>query len=239
MSSAIQKKTTMSPLHRIESAVTRLAPSSTAVDILATSYTKVLANPQCERFRKVDLSNPIMRSVSQRPGAMELLHATGWEHHYGHLLLNVYNRTLLEKALSALQNVQNSHPAYFRDCALVKFEASRSRETAEREQAEDDRRRVHAQKVPVEPPEGSAGTAQVCIHLDGNKHVWRRFDSTVDTLQDLLNFVKSLKGAPLSPRLENITQIPSLPFDLHSQLGLSLHQLDLWPAGHVRVTCHA
>lgn len=155
------------------------------------------------------------------------------------MLLNVYDRPLIEAALAALRRIQNEHPSYAHDHDLVAKEAVLSQEEAEAERIEDERRRAHAAKVPKEPPEGAAGAAKICVHLGDNQVVWRRFDSTVDTLQDLLNFVKSLKGAPDSPRLENITQLPSCAFDVKSQLGLSLHYLDLWPAGHIRVSCAA
>lgn len=228
----------MTPVQRIEAAADRLAPSSSAVDVLTTSFSKVLSDPHSERYRKVNLQNPTMKRVSEAAGAMEILHATGYEHHYGHLLLNAYDRTLLEAAVAALRKVQTSHPAYLRDNDKVTREVATARATAEAERVDDERRRLHASKLPAEPPEGAAGAAKVCVHIDG-KQVWRRFDSTVDTLRDLLNWVKSLKGAPDSPRLTNITQSPSLPLDVNSQLGLSLHHLDLWPAGHVRVSCAA
>ena len=231
-------RSSMRPTERIASAADRLAPNSRSVDILATSFAKLLANPHKEAFRKVNLANPTMKSVAEAPGAMELLHATGFEPApLGHLLLNSYERPLLEAASAALQNVQSTNVAYAQDRARVQRESAQARAAAEAERIDDERRRKHAARVPVEPPEGAAGAAKICIHLggDGNKAVWRRFDSKVDTLQDLLNFVKSLKGAPNSPRLENVTQLPSMPLDEKRQLGLCLHHLDLWPAGHVRV----
>jgi len=227
--------TAMTPAQRIEAAASRLAPSSLAVDILECSFAKVLANPQAERYRKVNLAHPTMKRVGEQPGALELLHATGFEHHYGHLLLNTYDKPLLEAAVTALHRIQTSG-AYLADRQLVQREAAEARTRADAEQADDERRAAAAAKVPAEPAEGTAGTAKIAIHLGGGKVVWRRFDSTVDTLRDLLNFVKSLKGAPNSPRLENITQLPASRLDVNSQLGLCLHHLDLWPAGHVRVT---
>merc|ERR1719498_587924 len=180
-----------------------------------------------------------MKRMSECPGALELLHATGFEHHFGHLLLNVYNKALLEAAVAALRRVKVSNPAYARDHELVQRNEEQSRQRQEARRIDDERRKSHAAKVPAEPPEGAAGAAKICIHLGDNQMVWRRFDSTVDTLRDLLNFVKSLDGAPVSPQLENITQLPSSQLDVQSQLGLSLHHLDLWPAGHVRVSCSA
>lgn len=178
-----------------------------------------------------------MKSLSGRPGAMELLRATGWEYHYGHLLLNHVDIDLLEAALATLRRVQNNHPEYLRDHSLVERQTAQAHTAAAVKKVEDQCRRSSLAKVPKEPPEGAAGAAKICIHLGPNKHVWRRFDSTTDTLQDLLNFVKSLEGAPSSPQLENITQAPHLLLDQKKHLRLSLHHLDLWPAGHIRVSC--
>ena len=66
--------------------------------------------------------------------------------------------------------------------------------------------------------------------------VWRRFESC-NTLEDLVNYARSLPGVPLgdSLRLTNVTMAPHVPLDIGRQLGLSLQDLDMWPTGHVRV----
>ena len=54
-----------------------------------------------------------MQRVAAVGGAMEILHATGWEHApHGHLLLNTLEPRLIEAATAALQKVQASHPGY-------------------------------------------------------------------------------------------------------------------------------
>lgn len=92
--------------------------------------------------------------------------------------------------------------------------------------------------MPAEPAEGAAGNALLCVHLADGAQVWRRFESC-NTLEDLLNHVRSLPGVPLgepsSLRLTNVTMAPHVPLRLDSQLGLTLQALDLWPTGHVRV----
>lgn len=153
--------------------------------------------------------------------------------------MNHFNPNLVKQAVQALQRIQQSNPLYLKDRELVKREEERTRTLAEAERIQEERRKSYAAKVPDEPPENEGTAAKICLHLSDGKTVWRRFDSTVDTLQDLLNFVKSLKGAPDSLRLENITQNPSRVLNLIDGLGCSLHHLDLWPAGHVRVSCAA
>ena len=96
------------------------------------------------------------------------------------------------------------------------------------------RRAAYLARVPDEPAEGAAGSSLLCFHV-GESATWRRFDSA-NTLEDLLNFARSLPGAP--PRelaLSNVTLAPPTPLDLETQLGLTLQRLDLWPTGHLQV----
>ena len=90
-------------------------------------------------------------------------------------------------------------------------------------------------RVPEEPPEGEAGNALVCFHT-AKAQTWRRFESHC-TLENLVHFARSLPLTPLGDiQLTNVTMSPVVVLDQQSQLGLTLQRLDLWPAGHVRVT---
>jgi len=104
---------------------------------------------------------------------------------------------------------------------------------------EDAKRRAqYLARVPEEPAEGLAGNALICFHV-GEAQVWRRFESC-NTLEDLVNFARSLPNTPQRDiSLSNITMAPAIPFDLDSQLGLTLQRIDLWPTGHVRVCSRA
>merc|ERR1712187_945011 len=102
----------MSPSERIGAAASRLAPASSAVDILSASLAKDLNNPHTEKYRKVNVANPTFKRVADQPGAMELMHATGWENHYGHLLLQTFDRSLLDTAVACLRRIQRSDPDY-------------------------------------------------------------------------------------------------------------------------------
>jgi len=103
-----------------------------------------------------------------------------------------------------------------------------------------ERRAAFARRVPPEPAEGSAGSTKLCVHLGGTS-VWRRFDHDC-TLEDVLNFVRSLPGAPVvhdhtQLRVADVTTRPAKLFEVGEQLGLTLKSLGLWPSGQVR--CHA
>jgi len=109
---------------------------------------------------------------------------------------------------------------------------SMSEDQFESEQAK--RRAEFRQRVPEEPPEGQAGNSLICFHVN-EEQVWRRFESN-NTLEDLIYFARSLKGAPLKDMaVTNITMAPAVRLDLTTQLGLTLQRLDLWPTGHLRV----
>jgi len=221
---------TMAPAERINSAARRLSSSSTSVDVLLTSLEKVVASPHVEKYRKVSLANPVMRELA--PGAMELLHATGWESHFGYLLLNCFDKALLETGVSALRAVR-SQPAYIRDKERTQREAAAAHSTAKEEASAARLRSEFARRVPEEPAEDSAGVAKVCIHMADGSTVWRRFE-TWDTLNDLLNFVRSLPGTSPNTLLENITMKPAQVLS-EKHLKQTIQGLDLWPAGHVRV----
>jgi len=99
------------------------------------------------------------------------------------------------------------------------------------------RREAYAQRVPPEPAEGGAGVCKLCVHV-GAASSWRRFDADA-TLEDVLNYVRSLPGCPAvrdaaQLRLVDCTTRPAKPLDPSTQLGLTLKSMGLWPSGQVR-----
>ena len=102
---------------------------------------------------------------------------------------------------------------------------------------EEKRRNAFLRRVPPEPVEGAAGSTKLGVHL-GEKAFWRRFDHDC-TLEDVLNFVRSLPMCPLVSdanelRLADVTTRPARTFDVANQLGLTLKHLGLWPSGQLR-----
>ena len=69
-----------------------------AIDILAASVTKVLAEPHKERYRIVDPSHPAMRPVAEARGGTEFLWAIGYEPLHGHLVLQSHDPAQLRVA---------------------------------------------------------------------------------------------------------------------------------------------
>jgi len=222
---------------RVQFAAQRLAGRAEAVDVLVASMSRVLRNPNDEKFRRVNPANPAFaRTVGATPGGVEFLTAVGYEPLHGQLVLQNRDPALLWLGKAALEAVRNSD-AYM--CSRERVEINKAIEQSTVAYDEEDARRraAFAQRVPPEPAEGAAGTTKLCVHV-GSTSTWRRFDSDC-TLEDVVNHVRSLLGAPpvtdaRELRLVDVTTRPAKPLDVDSQLGLTLKNLGLWPSGQVR-----
>ena len=223
------------PEERIDACSSRLAGNAIAVDTLISSVSKVLDHPTEERYRTVNLSNAnFQRHVASAPGGMEFMQAVGYVPMHGHLVLQHPNSALLRRGKAALEQQQKSR-SYI--AAKDTLELSRVLAMSETEYTGEaaKRRAGFAARVPDEPAEGLAGNALLCFHLPGERQVWRRFESS-NTLEDLLNFARSLPGAPEQAiKLANVTMAPEVLLDASGQPGLTLQSLELWPTGHISV----
>lgn len=213
----------------------RLASSPTALDVLVLSLEKVLAQPDAERFRKIQLSNAnFQRTVASAPGGVEFLLAVGYELMHGYLVLQYVRRDVLIGAKAALE-AQREGAAY--RAAKEQAQQADATEQAQRQRAADkaSRRAAHLAKVPAEPPVGEAGSCKICLHVGDVQH-WRRFGSW-HTLADLAHFAASLVDGEIS--LSNITTRPAQRLDPATHGEFTLQRLDLWPSGHVQVAVAA
>ena len=226
-----------SPEDRVRQCAARLAGKAGAVDVLVASLGRVLEHPEVEKYRKVNPSNPAFaRTVGAAAGGVEFLMAVGYEPLHGHLVLQRRDPALLWLGKSALEAVRNTEE-YLGAKESIEIERALGMSAVAYDEEDARRRQAFAARLPEEPSEGSAGSAKVCVHL-GSSSTWRRFNSA-DTLEDVLNFVRSLPGAPAvhevgELRVADVTTRPAKKFDTSTQLGLTLQTLDLWPTGHVR-----
>ena len=226
---------------RILAYAERLSGFSAAVDTLIVSLNKVLDQPNDQRYRNIDMSNRIFQSnVASAPGAIDFLKAVGYvERHRGHLLLSGnIDLERVQTGRSALESIRSS-AAYEHSREARQLKHALNVSSSEYEAEVSRRRATFAQRVPDEPVEGAMGSSLICFHVsDGNANeqkVWRRFESC-NTLEDLLNFARSLDDAPLSNiQLSNVTMSPEIPLDEQTMLGMTLQRLELWPTGHIRV----
>ena len=223
----------------IRRAATRLSASGNAraIDLLFVSLNKVLATPTVERYRTINPKHPAMQPIVEARGGMEMLWAVGYEPIHGHLVLQHVDPQRLRGGLAALEEARRT-PEYTRarNQLLVEHEMAARLKTREAQDATA--RAQYKARVPDEPPEGEAGSSLLCFHVSG-KLVWRRFESC-NTVQDILNFVRSLPELRPDAKLElkNVTTAPSSSLSAPQLAGYTLQRLDLWPSGHVAVEVH-
>tara|TARA_B110001452_G_scaffold118425_1_gene98236 strand:- start:1005 stop:2126 length:1122 start_codon:yes stop_codon:yes gene_type:complete len=223
------------PEEKIQQAAQRLVGRAEAVDVLITSLSRILENPREEKYRKVNISNPkFQQYVAAAPGGMEFMYAVGFEPMHGHLVNQRQDLALLWIGKSSLEALRtNATYQSSKEDAQLRHALALSKQ--EFEVSTEAQRAAWLSRVPDEPPEGEAGVALICFHT-GETQTWRRFESHC-TLEDLIHFARSLPRTPLGDiQLTNVTMSPVVVLDEQSKLGLTLQRLDLWPAGHVRVT---
>jgi len=242
-SSARGRSSPLTREERISKACVTLAPHAEAIDILLTSLTKVKNDPTNERFRKVNVkaSGPFKEKVASVPGGVELLYSIGFEPMYGHLVLQSLDPSLLEHALACLDSARTTD-AYLSTKAR-KLNAKAAEEARkEREAAAAIKRAEFLAKVPPEPAENGGSVHSTCVltfTVGGERVARRKFESD-NTLEDVLNYVRSLSSVPVDAqvKLDNVTTAPFRhldPADKRSSTA-SLYALDLWPMGTVGIT---
>lgn len=224
---------------KVQSCAARLSGHAVAVDTLLVSLERAIASPDDERCRKVSLANPTFQArVGSVAGGVDFLCAVGYQPMHGHLVLQRRDPALLWVGKAALQEAQRS-VAYMHSKDATHLQAALSLSSSEYAAEEARRRAAFLARVPDEPPEGEAGSALLCLHVGDAQH-WRRFESCC-TLEDALNYARSLPGTPLGAAitLSNVTLRPAVRLDANTQRGLTLQRLDLWPTGHLRVEVDA
>jgi len=232
------RKPALTPEARIEKAASLLGSTPDALDILHASLSKALAQPNCERFRKVNVTAGIFkeRVSAKNPAGVELLYAVGYTPMHGHLVLQHHEPKLLEAATAALARTRQCEE-YLMAKAASDGATARRESLAREAEAAKARRLAHLVKVPTEPA-ASDGSSVCVISVRvgaGEKKATRRFDSE-NTLEDLDHWIRSLEDVPEGEiAVTNVTTRPPRVLDAKLNGMASLYSLDLWPVAHVRV----
>jgi len=235
---------------RIRKCAALLANTPAALDILEISLSKVIAKPNDERLRKVNLQGIFRVKVAEKNAAgVELLYACGYEPMHGYLVLQKHDAAILSFALNEL-SAARSLSTYVSAKSALDGELARQQASVQDATAAASRRATFLAKVPDEPnPDecGRASTACVisvrvatmkggALPQDQPRVATRRFDAD-NTLTDLLNYIRSLPAVPEGAlTVENVTTRPARAFDPEREGGMSLYALDLWPRGQVQVS---
>jgi len=245
------RRPALSREERVTKCAFQLAKTPDALDILHASLARVLASPHAEKLRKVNVTGGafVDRVASKNKAGVELLYAVGYEPMHGHLVLQKHEPALLRLALTQLEEARKLSN-YVEGAAARAGEQARRQASAQDAAAAAARRAAFLAKVPTEPSEdeasGRASTACVIsVRLGGRPGLphefprvgTRRFDSD-NTLDDLINFIRSLPDVPEAEHLniENVTTRPYRKLESATQGSLSLFALDLWPRGQVVVS---
>jgi len=244
---------------RIKRAATSLALNPDALDILHSSLTKVLQQPHNERLRKVNVTQGTFKERVGRGAGVELLHSVGYEPMHGHLVLQKHDPTILELALRALDLARSSQK-YIEAKAAMNTARAQQHAHEKLAAAAAARRAAHLAKVPAEPEGDTVGdrassTCIISVRLASSANTTRtteeghvvssaervgkrRFDSD-NTLDDLVNYVRSLPGVPEGELLLANVTTGRVVLEPAQQGALSLFALDLWPRGQVEVAARA
>lgn len=224
---------------RMTKCATALARTPDALDLLELSLAKVLADPNNERLRKVNLSAGVFkdRVANKNTAGVELLYSIGYSPLHGYLVLQKHDPTSLSAALDALREAKQLSTYMEAKAALTRAQA---RKDASAKSAADAAaaRAAFLAKVPEEPKEGEDSICVITVvtPTEPVTRSTRRFSSD-NTLQDLINYCKSLPTVPLDGPLvvENTTTRPARVLDPATMGSQSLYGLDLWPRGQVAV----
>ena len=222
---------------RVQLAAKRLSGRAEAVDILIASIGRVLQNPNDEKFRRVNPANPAFaKTVGNTPGGIEFLMAVGYEPLHGQLVLQTRDVALLWLGKAALEAARDSE-AYLGSKETIEVEKALQQSVQVYDEEHTKRRAAFLKRVPPEPSEGAAGSTKLCVHV-GSYHTFRRFDHDC-TLEDVLNFVRSLEGTPIVTdarelKIADVTTRPAKKLDADTQLGLTLKSLGMWPSAQLR-----
>lgn len=243
------QRKSLSPRDRIKKCAALLAKTPDVLDLLHASLTRVLNDPNSERLRKVNVSaGPFKKHVADKSRAgLELLYAVGYEPLHGYLVLQKHDAFLLSLAIDAL-DAERSSTTFIDAKAIQVADHTRSQAAMQEAASAATRRAAHLAKVPAEPKAGEVDAASsVCVisvrlvSVEGERaadaHVVTRRFASDNTLDDLINYVRSLDRIPEATELsiENVTTRPARTLDPTTQGSLSLYALDLWPRGQVQV----
>jgi PUB domain len=205
--------------------VNRVKGYPTAVDTLYKALTALRTDPNNQKFRRIDKSNPgYQRSLASAPGAEALLLVMNFTQ-IGNTLVLERSRVdpaLLFLGISALEDAQKS--SEYQDAKRqIQFEALM--------------RANFISKCPSEPPGGRGALVQVGF---GDETIKRRFDGD-DVLQDVVNWLGG-HGSAIPDKLltrewclVDKNRFPISPIDIKVNLDKTLQYVGFWPSGKLEI----
>lgn len=219
----------------------RLKSNSMAVDTLYKTLVTIQANPNVEKYRRIDTNNPgYQRSVAGAPGSTALLKSMGFQNEGAVLRLprEHVDSAVLYLGISALEQVKLKGE-YKENKAMLKFEKDFAAIIVESNSSTEESiaRSNYMQQLPSEPAAGTGALLQVKI--TNSTTYKRRFDGD-DTLQDVLHWLGGHAPGILTNLIANewslmdLNRYPATPIDVTSN-NRTLQAIGCWPSGKLEI----
>lgn len=221
--------------------VDRLKSHPTAVDTLYKALTALRTDPNNQKFRRIDKSNPgYQRSVASAPGAEALLLVMNFTQIGNTLVLDRsrVDPALLFLGISALEDARKSSEyqeakrqiQFTNEIKTIHLQVNSSEQEALM-------RANFISKCPTEPPGGRGALVQVGF---GDETIKRRFDGD-DVLQDVVNWLGG-HGSAIPDKLltrewclVDKNRFPISPIDVKLNLDKTLQYVGFWPSGKLEI----
>ena len=221
--------------------VDRLKSHPTAVDTLYKALTALRTDPNNQKFRRIDKSNPgYQRSVASAPGAEALLLVMNFTQIGNTLVLDRsrVDPALLFLGISALEDARKSSEyqeakrqiQFTNEIKTIHLQVNSSEQEALM-------RANFISKCPTEPPGGRGALVQVGF---GDETIKRRFDGD-DVLQDVVNWLGG-HGSSIPDKLltrewclVDKNRFPISPIDVKLNLDKTLQYVGFWPSGKLEI----
>lgn len=221
--------------------VDRVKGHPTAVDTLYKALTALRTDPNNQKFRRIDKSNPgYQRSLASAPGAEALLLVMNFTQIGNSLVLDRsrVDPALLFLGISALEDARKSSEyqeakrqiQFTNEIKTIHLQVNSSEQEALM-------RANFISKCPTEPPGGRGALVQVGF---GDETIKRRFDGD-DVLQDVVNWLGghgSVIPEKLMTRewcLVDKNRFPISPIDVKLNLDKTLQYVGFWPSGKLEI----
>mmetsp|Transcript_4049 Transcript_4049/g.4680 ORF Transcript_4049/g.4680 Transcript_4049/m.4680 type:complete len:300 (-) Transcript_4049:995-1894(-) len=228
---------------KLEVIANRIAEWPKALDGLVFLLKLLLENPNNPKYEQVNTTKKAFKSSIGLCGhwGPDLLELLGF-HKQGDLYKIRPGRkdpVRLMMGKTKLETLKTSELYLFGKQKIV-FEKEVA-EAIKDSSAEEKRRRVEfSLSVPVEPPEGSAGTTSVRVYL-GSADVRRNFQSD-HTLRGVVSWLASTLTSSVPERLDegdwelvDRSYYPPKLVNVHESYDSTLQALGIWPSGEIEI----
>jgi len=233
-------------VQELSDAIRSFADQYQAVDTLHYVLKTLIDNPNEAKYRSLKTSNArFVETLGKDPRVLQqiehFMNRIGFERAGEWLSVAPnYDRSKIEQAVEALENVQRNDEVYGASKRRGEFENAIELSRASATEEERSRRAVFAAKLPLIPIEGAAGTTRITVVIsEGAPSLFRRFVAD-DTLRDVIHWIGSERSIVANKLLESSWSLVDETLLQKKVIGVddfdkTLHALGLWPSATLYV----